>query len=90
MLFLDRHGFAGERGFFDLQIDGFDQPRIGGDFVAGTQQDDIAGDERARGILCSSPSRNTVAWARPSGAALRWRAPPGIPAQSPTTPQTAR
>jgi hypothetical protein len=48
-VFLDRHGLAGQRGFFDAQIDRFDQTRISRDLVARPQQDDIAGDEFARG-----------------------------------------
>ena len=47
MLFY-RNRLAGERGLFDLQIDGLDQSDIGGDLVAGAQEDDIAGHEVAR------------------------------------------
>ena len=38
-----RHGFAGERGFIDLQVAHVKEPQVGGHFVAGFEQHDIAG-----------------------------------------------
>ena len=40
-----RHRFAGQGRFLDLQVDRFDQPRIGRHAVAGSQQDHVAGHE---------------------------------------------
>ena len=42
---LHGHRFAGQRGFFDLEVDGRDQAQIGGHIVARFQQDDVARNE---------------------------------------------
>ena len=43
--FLDRHGFAGQRGLDDEQVLGGEQPDIAGDHVAGGEFHDVAGDK---------------------------------------------
>ena len=40
--------FAGQRGFFDLEIDGFEQAHIRRDMIASLQEDNIAGHQFAR------------------------------------------
>jgi hypothetical protein len=40
-LFVNRHGFTGQRGLFGLQIDRLDQSRIGSHLVAYFEQDDV-------------------------------------------------
>ena len=41
-LLFHRQRFSCKRGFFNLQVDCFNQTGISGNFVAGAQQDDIA------------------------------------------------
>ena len=41
-LLFHRQRFSCKRGFLNLQVDGFNQTRISGNFIAGAQQDDIA------------------------------------------------
>lgn len=51
---VDRHRFAGERGFFDFEVDGFDEPEVGRHEVAGFEEDDVAGNELAGGYRYDS------------------------------------
>ena len=61
-LLLCRVRLAREERLVDEQIAAFEQPRIGGNEIAGDQFDNVAGDQlvdRNREVL---PSRRTVAW----------------------------
>ena len=46
-LFLHRHRLPGQGSLVDAQVDRLDQPQVGGDVVAGLQEDHIAGDQFA-------------------------------------------
>jgi hypothetical protein len=54
-LFLHRNGFAGERGFVDLEVDAFNQAQIGGDVVARFDQHHVARHQFAAGHAHTVP-----------------------------------
>ena len=47
-MFLDRRGFAGQRRLDGLQVNDLDQPRVGGNLVAGCEENDVTRNQIAR------------------------------------------
>ena len=74
----DRDRLARQRGLGDLQGGAFDEPRIGGDGVAGLEQQEIAGNDVARLDECFRvlPAARAPYGSRAGGAPERSLRPP--------------
>ncbi|OQA17491.1 MAG: hypothetical protein BWY63_02382 [Chloroflexi bacterium ADurb.Bin360] len=63
-VFLHGHRFAGQCGFLDAQVDGFDEAHIRRNEIAGFQVNDIAGHQLAGGYRYTLPIAQYLAFRR--------------------------